>query len=139
MEEELKVIFQRINKSRTGKISREEMRDFLKTLHSNMREEDVNKTLSVIGNDGISYERFAGIWDSHVCNNSQINVIEEVFLAFDRDKNGVISKDELKAILLHLGMNKSDKEIDKMFAVADINNDGGVSLEEFKELMNKEV
>ena len=49
----------------------------------------------------------------------------------DANKDGVVTKDELKALLKGLGEEVTDEVVDEMIAIADENGDGKVQFEEF--------
>ena len=53
---------------------------------------------------------------------------------FDKDGNGTISGDEIKAVL---GKSVAMKVLDDMIKEVDTNGDGEISLVEFKEMMLK--
>ena len=53
---------------------------------------------------------------------------------FDKDGNGTISGDEIKAVL---GKSVDMKVLDDMIKEVDTNGDGEISLIEFKEMMLK--
>lgn len=60
----------------------------------------------------------------------------KLFQDHDKNKDGVLSKVELKNILSAAsGKSWSDADIDKMFLAADANNDGQVDMEEFLQWM----
>lgn len=60
------------------------------------------------------------------------------FKAFDRDGNGYISPQELHHVMANLGDDLTAKEIDEMVREADVDGDGRISWEEFKNLMMPE-
>ncbi|KAJ2773363.1 hypothetical protein IWQ56_001023 [Coemansia nantahalensis] len=60
---------------------------------------------------------------------------KEAFNVFDKDGNGRISKTELRQVMVSLGENLNDDEIDAMFGEADTNKDDAISFDEFKAMM----
>lgn len=60
--------------------------------------------------------------------------LELAFKSFDRDGSGKINLNEIKAIFNNTTI-KDDDVFQKMISEADNNNDGEISLEEFKALM----
>ncbi|KAK1348255.1 putative EF-hand domain-containing calmodulin [Hamiltosporidium tvaerminnensis] len=137
MEDEIKILFKRININKTGKISRNEFKAFLETLNPKVPNNEIEKLTQKIKPEGMNYELFETIMTNFLKECESVNVVEEVFNIFDKDGNGIISRNELKETFIYLGIKKTDKEIDKMVEIADINKDGGISLEEFKEVLNK--
>ncbi|KAJ2715261.1 hypothetical protein H4R19_001301 [Coemansia spiralis] len=61
--------------------------------------------------------------------------LKEAFNVFDKDGNGSISKSELRQVMVSLGENLSDEEIEAMFGEADTNKDDVISFSEFKTMM----
>lgn len=62
--------------------------------------------------------------------------LEYAFKSFDRDGSGKINLNEIKAIFNNSTV-KDDGVFQKMIKEADDNNDGEISLDEFKTLMIK--
>ena len=58
-----------------------------------------------------------------------------MFKLFDKDGNGLITKEELKEGLSKLGEKMTDKDIDQLLEEADLDGDGNISFDEFAELM----
>lgn len=60
--------------------------------------------------------------------------MRQVFDRFDKDKDGKISKGEYKAILRAIGRDESEREVSKIFQVADSNKDEHIDFKEFMAL-----
>merc|ERR1711862_1045759 len=58
--------------------------------------------------------------------------LRDAFNFFDIDDSGSIGPDELKLLMLYLGQNVSENEIDAMMAIADEKGDVEISFEDFK-------
>ncbi|XP_002964279.2 calmodulin-2/4 [Selaginella moellendorffii] len=61
--------------------------------------------------------------------------LREAFANFDKDKNGFISASELSNVLKTMGQDLTDKDLDRMIELADIDGDGQVNYEEFVNMM----
>ena len=61
----------------------------------------------------------------------QIAELKKAFDVMDANKDGVVTKEELKNLLKGLGEDVTDEVVDEMIAIADTNNDGKVQFEEF--------
>ena len=59
----------------------------------------------------------------------------EAFKKFDSDGDGEVSANEVRDVLLQLGQNLSDAELEAMMAEVDEDGDGVISFSEFKQLM----
>ena len=61
----------------------------------------------------------------------QVTELKDVFAQLDTNKDGFITKDELKAMLEGLGQKVEDSVIDQLIAMADSNGDGKIDFNEF--------
>lgn len=66
-----------------------------------------------------------------------IGVMAKIFSVFDRNNDGFISPLELKGILDSLGCHLDDKELQAMVAVADKDQDGWISFDDYKSLFGE--
>ncbi|GAA0162388.1 calmodulin-related [Lithospermum erythrorhizon] len=60
--------------------------------------------------------------------------LHRIFQMFDRNGDGTITKKELHDSLKNIGINISDVELTQMVEKIDVNKDGCVDIEEFREL-----
>ena len=63
----------------------------------------------------------------------------QAFEVFDKDKDGKISRQELKTIMRSLGQNPSDDDIEEMMLSVDKNQDGQISYDEFMNLISIQI
>ncbi|OQR81658.1 kinase [Thraustotheca clavata] len=70
---------------------------------------------------------------------ANIDMYMEVFLLFDQDNSGSISKEELTNAMHALGQRLTPAEIDSIMQMADVDGDGGISFDEFVSLMNSSL
>jgi serine/threonine-protein phosphatase 2B regulatory subunit len=61
--------------------------------------------------------------------------IKEAFIAFDLDRNHFVGAAEIRHILVNIGENASDEEVDEMIRMIDRDGDGQVGFEEFYEMV----
>jgi len=64
---------------------------------------------------------------------------KEAFAVFDKNGDGTITKDELKAALEALGGKPSDEEVGRYMDTIDDDKSGRVEYPEFRRLMNKQM
>ena len=57
--------------------------------------------------------------------------LQKAFEVMDANKDGVVTKDELKSLLKGLGEDVTDEVVDEMIKIADENGDGKIQFEEF--------
>jgi Ca2+-binding EF-hand superfamily protein len=64
-------------------------------------------------------------------SKTQLSEIKMVFKSFDKDGDGSVDSNELKAALQRLGLNTTDKNIQSMIKEVDINKNGKLEFDEF--------
>lgn len=69
----------------------------------------------------------------------EVAEMKETFAMFDTDGGGSISMDELRQVMKKIGQNLSEKQLQELFIIADINGDGEIDFEEFKVMMQNAV
>ena len=62
-----------------------------------------------------------------------------MFQQFDRDGDGTIDIDELSTVMLSLGQELNDRELQKMMNEMDLDGTGSVEFEEFALVMSKRM
>jgi Ca2+-binding EF-hand superfamily protein len=65
--------------------------------------------------------------------------LERIFDMFDVDKDGEITREGLGKILSEIGVELSAAEIERMIKVADSNNDGRVSVDDFYSIITRRI
>ncbi|EGB08864.1 hypothetical protein AURANDRAFT_17796, partial [Aureococcus anophagefferens] len=61
--------------------------------------------------------------------------IWEAFTAFDLDKNNFVGAAEIRHVLINIGEQVTDEEVDEMIRMIDRDGDGQVSFAEFFEMV----
>ena len=61
----------------------------------------------------------------------QLGELRKAFDVMDANKDGVVTKEELRTLLKGLGEEVTDEIVDEMINIADENGDGKVQFEEF--------
>jgi len=80
---------------------------------------------------GVLLRRAASRGPTALRNLQQEEEIREAFAAWDTDDSGVISREELKDVMMKLESSMSESDIDKLMAVADTNQNGTIEIDEF--------
>ena len=60
-----------------------------------------------------------------------------LFFRFDPDNEGSISTQELRYVLSNLPVKVSEEELNAMLEAGDVNKDGKISFEEFRDMIGK--
>lgn len=137
--EDLRKAFIRIDKNGDGHLSPNELRCGYENiaLSSQISLEEILKNCDSDLNGMIDYNEFITAtinWHKQLSQKT----LENAFRAYDRDKNGTISVEEIK---LFLGGDESEMDAMwvKILKDADINGDGVIDLDEFKKIMLDEM
>jgi Ca2+-binding EF-hand superfamily protein len=70
-----------------------------------------------------------------ICDRDNDDELLACFQFFDKDKDGRISQAELEEVLIRIGAQLSPSEIQEMMHTGDINRDGYIDFDEFKQLL----
>lgn len=121
----------------------------MRSLGQNPSDDDIEEMmLSVDKNqDGqISYDEFmnlisiqikaSGVFSSSGWCVEDVDEMEEAFAVFDVDKDGYITKSELRQVMNRLGESLTDEQLDAMIREADTDGDGKIDIKDFKSLMD---
>ena len=71
--------------------------------------------------------------------NVQKREYTQAFEIFDKNKDGWISRQELKTIMRSLGQNPTDDDIEEMLLNVNRDNDGQISYEEFMRIICMQI
>jgi len=130
---DLKKIFAMIDVNSDGLISKQEMES---SADFNSQEIDALFTLGDSNNDGeIDLEEFIGVLYPVVARalaklTKDVQSVDDarfLFKQLDKDGDGVICQEELRKS----GTKFNTKEIEALFAIGDVNNDGDIDIHEF--------
>merc|ERR1712109_384575 len=105
--------FDMFDNNKSGKIDKRE-------LGKNPSETDLEALVKEVDADGdgeIDFKEFLTMMAES--ENSETDEIKTAFAIFDKDGNGYISKDELKAVMVSLGERVTDADIDILMKGAD--------------------
>jgi calcium-dependent protein kinase len=133
--EELKKVFKKLDQNGDGQLTYLELKNGLEYFFGKYKSEaDLNEIIQEIDgdNDGwISYEEFLRV-SIKIDKLLDEQNLKMAFDKFDLDKDGKLSKEEIKKVL-----GTTDNEyINLLISYIDANNDGFINFEEFKNLMN---
>lgn len=131
---ELRTVFKSFDINGDGKLSYSEfMEGYKKISGKKVNEYDIRKIISQMDqnmDEFIEYEEFLRLSLNQAKLVSELN-LKLAFDNFDHDKNGSLSKDEIRQVLI----NADDEYIDELFLIIDTNQDNTINFEEFKKMM----
>jgi calcium-dependent protein kinase len=139
----LKDLFVAMDNNNDGTLTLEEIKNGIK--ECGVPEwEDMDATLLVVDSDGsgvINYTEFLAA-TLNTRQRTQEDACWAAFRHFDRDKNGSISKAELRETLKDLNgieLFATEAEVNRVLEEVDSNNDGVIQFDEFMDMMRQKM
>ena len=139
---EMKIAFAFFDKDGDGSITAKELGIVMRSLGQNPTEDELQDMINnsdVDGNGTLDFSEFLIMMARKLQHMDHEQEIKEAFKVFDQDGNGFIDTAELRHMMTTLGETLTDEEVDEMMSVADIDQDGRVSYEEFRKMYFNEV
>ena len=133
-EKEYKSIFEMHDSNKDGSVNSLELANILKWININISDEEIKEIMTEIeleGNGEINYDEFISILNKREKDVDNEEELLKAFKVFDKEGNGLININELKHIMLTVGTNLSECEINDMLTEADTDMDGYINYEEF--------
>lgn len=96
--------------------------------------QDILNEVDVDNSGSISFDEFVKMMAHKVAPMDSDTELKEAFKVFDRDGSGTISAEELKEVMMRIGEDLSQDEINAMIEQADVNKDGTIDCESRNEL-----
>ena len=149
---ELKRVFATFDKNGDGFITKQELKESMKNIGILLTTKDVEEMVERVdaNSDGqIDPDEFCELYESMgggggggdgergEGENGGESDMRDAFDVFDADKDGLISVEELRAVLSSLGLKEGKRLEDckEMIKKVDMDGDGLVNFEEFKKMM----
>ncbi|XP_011020172.1 PREDICTED: calmodulin-like protein 3 isoform X2 [Populus euphratica] len=151
---ELKSVFATFDKNGDGFITKQELRESFKNIRIFMTEKEVEEMVVKVDTNGdglIDFEEFCilckaigfrdqgGDDEKEGRQDGGEEDLKEAFDVFDKDKDGLISVEELGLMLCSLGLKEGGRVEDckEMIRKVDMDGDGMVNFDEFKRMMTR--
>ena len=131
---EYKSVFDLNDYNKDGNVTLDELANILKAINISSSDEEIKEIimeLELEGNDEINFENFVSIVNRRDKDVDNEEEVIKAFKFFDKEGNGLININELKNIMLSVGKNISEEELNDMLKEADIDMDGYINYEEF--------
>ncbi|KAG7553114.1 EF-hand domain [Arabidopsis thaliana x Arabidopsis arenosa] len=133
------------DKDGDGRITIKELNESLKNLGIIIPENELTQIIQKIDVNGdgcVDIEEFGELYKTIMVEDEDEvgeEDMKEAFNVFDRNGDGFITVDELKAVLSSLGLKQgmSLEECRKMIIQVDVDGDGRVDYKEFRQMMKK--
>jgi len=139
--EEWRTIFNLFDVDGDQSITCEELGVVLRSMGQNPSDHELKEMISEMDEDGsgtVDFEEFVILMKKKTADNEAgYDDIEEAFKVFDRNNDGVISAEELAAVMVSLGNPRTHVEIQEMIAEEDHDHDGVITKEEFVRMLTE--
>ena len=126
------------DKNENGTIQASELHSVLESLGRSSTDDDVNQflmKLDVNANGVISKEEFISAVDEiYSFPQSTVDEVVQAFQIFDINGSGKITVDEMKTILLKFTNEFNEDDVNAIFELIDVDQDGKVSYAEFADI-----
>jgi len=139
---ELKRVFQMFDRNDDGRITKKELNDSLENLGIFIPDVELSQMIEKIdvNRDGcVDIEEFRELYESIMDERveEEEEDMREAFNVFDQNGDGFISVDELRSVLVSLGLKqgRTVEDCKKMIGKVDVDGDGLVDYKEFKQMM----
>lgn len=96
--------------------------------------QDMIREVDADGNENIDFTEFLALMSRQMRQSDIEDELREAFRVFDHDGDGFITAQELRSLLISLGLESSPEIIRRMIGEADRNHDGKVDFGEFRAL-----
>ena len=148
--EHIKTLFETFDNDGDGKITSLEVASALHKHHKERSKDEIEYMMRILDLDCdtmVDFSEFLKMASLFEANHNQTSDIQvrQIFRAFDKDRNGVLSAEEIKQ-LWNLAPSDdktttklTENEMNEMIQVMDINGDGQIDYEEFLTLMTSSV
>ena len=136
--DEYKKIFNSHKKDQDGSVNTSELANIFKSINIDASDEEIKEIIGKLDLENkteINYEEFLSIINQKDKDVDEEEEVLKAFKVFDKEGNGLININELKDIMLNIGNNWSEDELNEMLGEADIDMDGYINYEEFVRTM----
>jgi Ca2+-binding EF-hand superfamily protein len=140
--DEIREAFNLFDTDGSGTIDPNELKEAMKSLGFDNKNQTVYQMISDIDKDGKGYINFDEFLDALTVQMSSSDSKEDilkVFNLFDDDQTGYITLSNLKRVSKELGETMTDAELLEMIERADADQDGQISPDEFYAIMSKKA
>lgn len=132
--------FNIFDKDKDGFITVKELESATLALGYNLTNEEIRNLVSNYDKDAsgnVDISEFRALMIHIVEEQEEVNEILEIFELYDRNGDGLLSKEELSMVLKQGGFPMSENEINIFFQAADLDEDGQINFYEFSKIMKK--
>lgn len=137
---EMKLVFDKFDSNKDGKISRHEYKAILTSLGKGTVAGEVSKIFQVVDLDGDGFISFEEFMEAHKKGGGIRTMdIQSAFRTYDLNDDGKISPEEVMEVLRRLGEHCSLDDCRRMVRAIDTDGDGMVDMGEFMTMMTSSL
>uniref|UniRef100_A0A7S3N7S7 EF-hand domain-containing protein n=1 Tax=Euplotes harpa TaxID=151035 RepID=A0A7S3N7S7_9SPIT len=140
--EEIKEAFDLFDTDGSGSIDPKELKAAMQSLGFEAKNQTIFQMISDLdknrGNN-IDFDEFLDMMTARMSDKDTREDISKVFRLFDDDGTGLITIKNLRRVARELGETMTEEELQEMIDRADSNGDGGVSPDDFFNIMTKKT
>merc|ERR550534_3224434 len=117
-----------------------ELKASMKALGYDVKKEELRQIFYDLDRDtrqSVSFDEFQRLMTTRFSKRDTREEVDKIFRLIDEDKTGFITFKNLKRVVQELKEDLNDDEIQKMIDVADRDDDGKISADEFWRVMKK--
>ncbi|KAH3763496.1 hypothetical protein Pelo_4680 [Pelomyxa schiedti] len=131
--EELTEAFDLFDEDGDDRLDAEELTKLMRSFAQDPSSRDIRAMLDEKGK--LTYESFINVMRDKISNTNTELAIKQAFDFFDKDGSRTIDAEEFKKVITFLGQHLEDEAAMDLFNDADIDGDGVLTFEEFKNLL----
>ncbi|XP_076365697.1 calcium-binding protein E63-1-like isoform X2 [Tachypleus tridentatus] len=129
-----------MDKNHDGRVNASELKSMSESLGILLSDGMIRHVLHQVNrrDDGMINEEEFMAWMAKHQTSTEDDVMEDLlaaFRVFDKDRNGFITRDELRIAMEMIGEPVSDKKLDELIKVTDVDNDGRINYQEFVRIL----
>jgi Ca2+-binding EF-hand superfamily protein len=142
----LKIMFNEVDIDKDGSLNLNELALFFRKVDEDKEQKSLDeikfffKMLDVNKDGKLSFEELLKLMEIGVSDKEMTETeegLKALFLAFDEDNSGSLSKDEIKKAVKIWGENITDADLAESWAQLGMGNDGSINFEQFKKLISE--
>jgi calcium-binding protein CML len=138
--DEMKMVFDKFDSNKDGKISQQEYKATLKSLGMGNSVNEVPNIFRVVDLDGDGFINFDEFMEAQKKGGGVRSLdIQSAFRTFDKNGDGKISAEEIKEMLWKLEERCSLEDCRRMVRAVDTDGDGMVDMNEFVAMMTQSM
>ncbi|OHS94714.1 Calmodulin [Tritrichomonas foetus] len=135
--QEFRQAFDIMDRNQDGAITVDDLASVMRAIgqsptHNELQ--DMIREVDADGNETIDFTEFLALMSRQMRQSDIEEELREAFRVFDRDNDGFITPQELRTLLISLGLDSSAEVIRRMINEADRNRDGKIDFNEFRAL-----